>query len=106
MYLEELASKTKRESTITRGLYPSSLRAFVLSRKVPVASMDETKRMKSGCAYDATGTFKFKKNALKEDGYNPRVIVDSLFVFDANSSKYIPLDRRLYEQIQSGVWRL
>jgi hypothetical protein len=45
-------------------------------------------------------------NETNEDGYDPCRVADSLFVFDANSSKYIPLDRRLYEQIQSGIWRL
>jgi fatty-acyl-CoA synthase len=51
-----------------------------------------------------TETFKQKKNALAQDGFDPAAISDPLFVEDGTG--YAPLDAALYARISSGLMRL
>ncbi|KAL7305240.1 hypothetical protein TKK_0002625 [Trichogramma kaykai] len=53
---------------------------------------------------DLTGTFKLKKKDLQVEGYNPKVIRDKLFYFDAKLG-YQLLSEEKYEQIQTGKIR-
>ncbi len=51
-----------------------------------------------------TATFKQKKNALAQDGFDPSAISDPLFAEDGTG--YAPLDTALYARISSGLMRL
>ena len=48
---------------------------------------------------DLTGTFKLKKIALQQEGYNPYVIQDEMFFLDSVKGAYRQLDRCLYHDI-------
>jgi fatty-acyl-CoA synthase len=51
-----------------------------------------------------TETFKQKKHALAQDGFDPAAIADPLLVEDGTG--YVPLDGALYARISSGLMRL
>jgi fatty-acyl-CoA synthase len=53
---------------------------------------------------EVTGTFKYSKTELVREGYDPQACGDLLY-FD-NAAGFIPLDKELYERIQSGEFRL
>lgn len=47
-----------------------------------------------------TATFKHRKIEYSKEGYDPSVVRDPLYFFDGSS--YVPLDRRVYQQLLSG----
>ncbi len=57
-------------------------------------------------ALDLTATFKPRKLELVRDGYDPAQVSDPLFVDDARSGAYVPLDRERHEAIAAGRVRL
>ena len=56
-------------------------------------------------AAELTGTFKLKKLKLKSEGFDMSV-PDPLYFLDSSSKDYIPLTKDLYEEINSGTFRL
>lgn len=52
-------------------------------------------------AQDTTGTFKYRKVELKQDGFDPDRISEPLFVLVDRARGYEPLTRSLYHQIQN-----
>jgi fatty-acyl-CoA synthase len=57
-------------------------------------------------ALDLTGTFKPRKVELVREGYDPAQVSDPLYVVDARSGAYVPLDRELHAAIAVGRVRL
>ena len=55
---------------------------------------------------DVTATFKQKKVDLVRQGYNPLVVADPLYFYDAQKRSFVPLDQALYDRLQSGDVRL
>ncbi|WP_420132898.1 long-chain-acyl-CoA synthetase [Rhodopseudomonas sp.] len=53
---------------------------------------------------EITGTFKQKKQELIDQGFDPRVVDDPLYVADAGG--YVPLDAARYARIEAGALRL
>ena len=53
-----------------------------------------------------TATFKYKKTSLIEEGYDPAKVRDALFITDARSRSYLPLDAKIWRHIQRGERRL
>ena len=53
-----------------------------------------------------TGTFKLKKNKLKEEGFDKGDIRDKLFYFDAKEVAYLVLDEDKYAKITRGELRM
>jgi len=43
-------------------------------------------------AIELTGTFKLKKHALAQQGYDPRSVTDDLYVDDTSRQEYVRLD--------------
>jgi fatty-acyl-CoA synthase len=54
---------------------------------------------------DLTPTFKQKKNAAKQGGYDPATCPDALYVHDPKRRAFVTLDQALYECIQAGRLR-
>ncbi|EMV9186398.1 hypothetical protein AADU03_005319, partial [Escherichia coli] len=54
---------------------------------------------------ETTGTFKYKKNDLKRNAYDPSAVSDVLFVRLPGEAAYRPLDGALFEAIRTGVHR-
>ena len=53
---------------------------------------------------ETTGTFKLKKNDLREEAYHlDKVKGDQVFIKKPGQSNYVPLDRDYYEVIESGA---
>ncbi|KAJ8340398.1 hypothetical protein SKAU_G00350310 [Synaphobranchus kaupii] len=52
-----------------------------------------------------TGTFKQIKTKLAENGFNPSIIQDPLYILDENKG-YIPMTQEMYNSISSGTIRL
>ncbi len=57
-------------------------------------------------AAETTGTFKFRKVDLVEDGFDPQKISDPVYVLDRAAKTYLPLTKTIYGQILSGKMRL
>jgi fatty-acyl-CoA synthase len=55
---------------------------------------------------DVTDTFKPKKQALVEEGFDPTRVVDPLFFDDAGQGAYVRLDPDLYRELVAGRVRL
>ena len=54
---------------------------------------------------ETTGTFKYTRNELARQGYDPEGIADLLYFDRAAEESFVPLDSRLYRQIQAGEIR-
>ena len=57
-------------------------------------------------AIETTSTFKHKKNDLADQGYDPAIVEDPLYVNDRSLRSFVLLDRSVYERIQGGEIRL
>jgi fatty-acyl-CoA synthase len=55
---------------------------------------------------EATGTFKPRKQELVTAGFDPSRISDPLFFDDARSQSYLPLDAKLFKDINAGAIRV
>jgi fatty-acyl-CoA synthase len=53
-----------------------------------------------------TGTFKYEKHALAGEGYDPGRVADPIYFHARDLGAYVPVDRDLYESIQSGRTRV
>jgi hypothetical protein len=53
-----------------------------------------------------TGTFKHRKIDLVEEGFDPARIGNPLFVLDAQTRSYEPLDAARYADISAGRLKL
>jgi fatty-acyl-CoA synthase len=57
-------------------------------------------------ALDTTGTSKQKKHQLAGEGFDSRLVTDSLFFTDPKSGAYRPLDAADFARIVEGAIRL
>ena len=55
---------------------------------------------------EKTGTFKYKKTDLVEEGFNPNKIQDPLYFASGPDSTYIDLDQNMFDKIYSSEVRL
>lgn len=53
-----------------------------------------------------TGTFKFQKTDMRQEGFNPTVVSDRLFFLDTSRGGYVPLTEELHRCIVSGKQKL
>jgi fatty-acyl-CoA synthase len=83
------------------GFDPAQLRAH-LALRLPAYARPLFLRLVQGLSL--TETFKPKKQALAQDGFDPGVTGDVLYV-DLGDG-YVPLDAALYARISSGLMRL
>jgi fatty-acyl-CoA synthase len=51
---------------------------------------------------DVTGTFKFQKQDLTREGYDPALVMDPLYLNDRRRGAFVPLDASTHEQIANG----
>jgi fatty-acyl-CoA synthase len=71
-----------------------------LERCLPAYARPVFLRIRS--AIDVTGTFKYSKTELIRQGYNPLASGDALYFDSLEAEAYVPLDKELYDRIQSG----
>ncbi|KAM4677704.1 long-chain fatty acid transport protein 2 [Discoglossus pictus] len=57
-------------------------------------------------ALETTGTFKQRKVALVEEGFDPSVISDPLYFLDEREKKYVPMTQTIYNDIQGKKIKL
>lgn len=55
--------------------------------------------------FETTGTHKIKKKVLRDEGFDPDVVTDPLYVLLPHAETYQPLTRELYEEIAAGKHR-
>jgi fatty-acyl-CoA synthase len=55
---------------------------------------------------DLTGTFKYSKMAMLREGFEPDLCSDPLYFDSAEADAFVPMNRALYQRIQSGEFRL
>lgn len=54
---------------------------------------------------ETTGTFKYSKNKLKEEGFNPNVLNEPVYVLLPNTTEYTLITTEIYHNIQQGQYR-
>ncbi|XP_026532935.1 very long-chain acyl-CoA synthetase isoform X1 [Notechis scutatus] len=57
-------------------------------------------------ALEVTGTFKYRKVQLAQEGFNPAVVKDALYFGDDKEKTYVPLTEDIYNSICSSRWKL
>ncbi|XP_032089288.1 very long-chain acyl-CoA synthetase isoform X2 [Thamnophis elegans] len=57
-------------------------------------------------ALEVTGTFKYRKVQLAQEGFNPAVVKDALYFGDDKEKAYVPLTEDIYNSICSNRWKL
>ncbi len=77
--------------------------ADYLTEKLPVYALPWFVRIRD--EKDATATFKQVKTNLKDEGFNPDEINDSIYFLKPDGKSYVELTRPVYEKIQSGEIR-
>jgi fatty-acyl-CoA synthase len=53
-------------------------------------------------AMDLTSTFKYAKNSLLRDGYDPAATTDSMYFYDFERQEFADLSAEHFERIQTG----
>lgn len=81
-----------------------NLLAEMLPKKLPLYAIPYFVRFLD--AVDMTSTFKFPKNRLQAEGFNPQLIKDPLYFYSMDTKSYVSLDNRLYDGIVEGKVRL
>jgi citronellyl-CoA synthetase len=56
-------------------------------------------------AFETTGTHKIKKKVLRDEGCDPNVVADPLYVLLPDADTYQPLTREIYREIEAGRHR-
>jgi fatty-acyl-CoA synthase len=57
-------------------------------------------------AIDLTGTFKWKKQDLSREAYDPGAVTDTIYFNDSARQAFVKVDAALYESIRSGKLRI
>jgi len=98
-----MASITPHEGHSTAGLDLPGLYAL-LKRELPPYAIPVFLRERT--AVETTGTFKYQKNTLKKEGFDPaQVGGDPLFVLLPGTTEYTPVTAEVFENIQQGKYR-
>ncbi|MGY3448265.1 long-chain-acyl-CoA synthetase [Bradyrhizobium sp. USDA 4353] len=75
-----------------------------LARRLPAYAQPVALRITP--SLQSTETFKQKKQQLMRDGFDPAIVSEPLYIRDAATGAYRPLDAGIYAQIASGEVRL
>jgi fatty-acyl-CoA synthase len=75
-----------------------------LMRRLPAYARPRFLRIRE--EIDLTGTFKYSKTDLVCQGYDPDSTSDVIYLDHPESEAFVPMDKALYERIQSGQIRL
>ena len=89
--------------TMDRDADLSALRQHLID-SLPSYARPAFLRFQDAC--ELTGTFKYSKAELVKQGYNPELISDALYFDNPQAQALQPVDRSLYERIQTGQIRL
>lgn len=76
----------------------------LLPKKLPVYALPYFIRIMDHV--DMTSTFKFPKNRIQSEGFNPRAVKDPIYFYSLDKKCYVPLDAKLYDDIVDGKVRL
>ncbi len=75
-----------------------------LKRELPHYSVPVFLRVKQ--AMETTGTFKYQKNNLKTEGFDPdKVASEPLYVLLPGSTEYVPISAEVFANINAGQYR-
>ena len=55
---------------------------------------------------DTTSTFKYKKTNLVKAGFDPSKCAESVYVLNSDENAYVEIDSKLFEDINTGHFRL
>ncbi|MFA5939315.1 MAG: long-chain-acyl-CoA synthetase [Sinimarinibacterium sp.] len=91
--------------TLAQPPTPDSLRALAahLSAALPAYAVPLFLRLRD--EHETTGTFKFRKGALKQQGFDPQQVDEPLYVLRERDFGYEPLTPALFAQIRDGQLR-
>ncbi|KAK7891037.1 hypothetical protein WMY93_023000 [Mugilogobius chulae] len=53
-----------------------------------------------------TGTFKYQKRKLTDEGFNPKAISDPLYFLDLKKKDYVPLTLNIYDSLVTGAIKI
>jgi fatty-acyl-CoA synthase len=81
----------------------AAFRAEVVARLPPYARPVFLRILSS---LEVTGTFKPRKQDLMQAGFDPSRVTDPLYLDDARSQRYLPVDAALYAAISDGTIKI
>jgi len=84
---------------VAPGLDFAALRKHVTANLPPYARPVFLRLMPE---LEITGTFKYRKADMVEQGFDPSKVKDALYFDDSSVGAYVPLDAALYQRIISG----
>ncbi len=87
------------------GVEAFDLKALVetVRKALPAYAVPKFVRFKE--AFETTGTHKIKKKVLRDEGFDPNVVDDPLYVLLPEGAAYQPLTGELYQEIATGKHR-
>jgi acyl-CoA synthetase (AMP-forming)/AMP-acid ligase II len=53
-----------------------------------------------------TASFKYVKVPLQREGFDPSLVNDPLYLLDTATGSWVPLDKKRYQAVTAGEWRL
>ncbi|MBK8837988.1 MAG: long-chain-acyl-CoA synthetase [Hyphomonadaceae bacterium] len=93
-----MAALTPRDGIDLVGLYSH------LAAQLPAYARPVFLRLQG--EVETTGTLKYRKVDLVDEGFDPSKTTDPLYVFDLDKGAYAPIDTPMFAKIVSGVYRL
>ncbi len=82
------------------------LKALAETVRTALPSYAAPKFVRFKQAFETTGTHKIKKKVLRDEGFDPKVVADPLYVLLPEAIAYEPLTEELYQEVVSGKHRL
>ncbi len=92
-----MAAITLRGETDIAGLYPQ-LAGMLPSYAIPLFI-----RVQKDA--DTTGTFKYRKVELVQEGFDPSRVNDPLWMLDPEEERYVPMTAGRFERVTAGGYR-
>ena len=74
--------------------------------EISAASQIQANGLRLQGEVETTGTLKYRKVDLVDEGFDPSKTTDPLYVFDLDKGAYAPIDTPMFAKIVSGVYRL
>lgn len=96
------AGRAGMAALVTEVAFDPSTALRVLARELPSYAVPLVLRLVPGL--DHTSTFKKRKGALRDEGFDPRAVTDPLWLRVAG--EYVPLDGSLYARLAAGELKI
>jgi len=96
--------KAGMASLVTNSSFNTKDTYAQLTKELPVYAVPVFLRIQT--TIDTTVTLKHKKRELMEEGYDPNIVKDPLYLLDHSTKDYIRIDAEIYRSVMNGSIRM